>query len=62
MERPLKYDHPISVMACNPVEGWARDISENIAREIMHAKAELTVSTREFVGRVLEHSAAGRAI
>lgn len=48
-----EYARPISVIACNPVEGWARDVSENIAREIMRANADLTAGTRNFVERVV---------
>ena len=29
-----EYDHPISLVACGLPEGWARDVSESIAREI----------------------------
>jgi hypothetical protein len=48
-----EYDQPISVLACNQAEGWARDVSESIAREIMQVDVELTDGTREFVETIL---------
>jgi hypothetical protein len=48
-----EFDHPISVLACNQAEGWARDVSESIAREIMQVDVELTDATREFVETIL---------
>jgi hypothetical protein len=29
-----QYVTPLRVLACNPVEGWARDASEDVAREL----------------------------
>jgi hypothetical protein len=54
-----EYDHPISVMACNLAEGWCRDISESIAREIAKTDDDLlTAGTRAFIDRLLTHSGA----
>jgi hypothetical protein len=44
-----EYDRPIGVLACNPIEGWARDVSESIAHEIARTDADLTAGTRAFV-------------
>jgi hypothetical protein len=57
-----EYDRPISVIACNPAEGWARDVSESIAREIMRANTELATGTRPFVERLLEMISQRRAL
>lgn len=29
-----QYEAPLRVLACNPSEGWARDASEDVAREL----------------------------
>lgn len=29
-----QYSAPLRVLACNPVEGWSRDASEDVAREL----------------------------
>jgi len=49
-----EFDRPLSVMA----EGWARDVSESIAREIAKTDDDpLPVGTRSFIDRLLTHSA-----
>src|SRR5216684_2117716 len=30
-----EYDHPLHVIAVNPAKGWARDVSEDIARALV---------------------------
>ena len=38
-----QYSNPVRVVAFNTAEGWARDVTEDIAREMMdiaHRKAE----------------------
>jgi hypothetical protein len=30
-----EYDHPLHVIAANPAKGWARDVSEDIARALI---------------------------
>ena len=53
-----EYDRPISVIACNPTEGWARDVSESIAREIATTDDDLLpAGTRAFIRRLLTSSA-----
>jgi hypothetical protein len=46
-------------MACNLAEGWARDVSESIAREIAKVDDDLlTAGTRACIDRLLTHSGA----
>jgi hypothetical protein len=51
-------DHPIEVVAFSVAEGWARDVSEDIARAVVdRARAEgrrLPEGTRDFVERHLD--------
>jgi hypothetical protein len=53
-----QYDRPISVMAFNRAEGWAWDVSEDIARAVTKAAERegrsLTEGTRIFVQEQLE--------
>jgi hypothetical protein len=48
-----QYNKPVRVIAFNTAEGWSRDVSEDIAREIVdRARKEsrpLSASTRHFV-------------
>jgi hypothetical protein len=52
-----KYKNPISIMAFNLAEGWVRDVSEDVAREVVDvARLELErlpESTQTFVERQL---------
>jgi len=48
-----EYEKPVRVVAFNTVDGWSRDISEDVAREV-HRRArengqELPFGTRVFV-------------
>jgi hypothetical protein len=50
-----QYDHPIRVVAFNVDGGWSRDVSEDIAREVL-ARAggtgrDLAQATMEFIER-----------
>lgn len=36
-----QFEAPLRVLACNPIEGWARDASEDVAREIERRLAAL---------------------
>ncbi len=47
-----QYNKPVRVIAFNTAEGWARDVTEDIAREIMDTDEPLTRSARDFVERV----------
>ena len=33
-----EYDHPLHVIAVNPAKGWARDVSEDIARALIEPR------------------------
>ena len=49
-----QYDHPLRVVAFNPLEGWSRDTSEDVAHELEQRVAEgheVTVPVREFIER-----------
>ena len=45
-----QYDAPLRVLACNPNEGWARDASEDVAREL---ERRLSAKDRE-IGQGLQ--------
>ena len=50
-----QFDHPRRVIAFNTAEGWAREVSEDIAREVAerawHDGEPLTDGTRHFCER-----------
>jgi hypothetical protein len=50
-----QYLSPLRVVGFNTAEGWARDVSEDIATELRHRRdlqmAEIPVSLQEFVER-----------
>ncbi|MCP3465645.1 hypothetical protein [Bradyrhizobium sp. CCGUVB23] len=49
-----QYDHPLRVVAFNPLEGWSRDATEDVARELERWVAEgheVTDPVREFIER-----------
>jgi hypothetical protein len=50
-----QYRHPLRVVALNITEGWARDISADIAREVrtraLEFEQELPAAVRDFVER-----------
>jgi hypothetical protein len=52
-----QYNNPISITAFNLAEGWVRDVSEDIAREVVEAARlnleRLPESTQNFVERQL---------
>ena len=56
-----QYDQRLRVVAFNPVEGWARDASEDVAQELMRQAAnegrEISERLQEFI-----ESHAGRAM
>ena len=53
-----QYDNPVQVIAFSVSEGWARDVSEDIAHEVLeHARAEtrcLAKGTKEFIEDVTD--------
>ena len=48
-----KFNNPVRVVAFNTAEGWSRDISKDVAREVVRRVAEhnrpLATSSRQFV-------------
>jgi hypothetical protein len=50
-----QYRHPLRVVALNITEGWARDVSADIAREVRtrarELEQELPAAVRDFVER-----------
>jgi hypothetical protein len=48
-----QYNNPVRVVAFNTSEGWSRDVSEDIGREVLRRVADsgraLAVSSRQFV-------------
>lgn len=53
-----QYEHPIRIVAFNPIEGWSRDVTIDIADEIRRRFVELddvTPSLLEFLDRAAGH-------
>ena len=49
-----QYEHPLRVVAFNPLEGWSRDASADVAEELEQRVAEgheVTEAVREFIER-----------
>jgi hypothetical protein len=50
-----QFDHPRRVIAFNTIEGWSREVSEDIAREVVdrawRSGEALTAGTRDFCER-----------
>jgi len=46
-----QFDNPVRVVAFNTSEGWSRDVSEDVAREVMRRLAgqRLAANSRKFV-------------
>ncbi len=48
-----QFNNPVRVVAFNTSEGWSRDVSEDVAREVIRRVAEsgrrLAASSRQFV-------------
>jgi hypothetical protein len=53
-----QYRHPLRVVAFNTAEGWSRDVTEDIARELVdnavRSGEPLTRSARSFVERLTD--------
>ena len=56
-----QYDQPLRVVAFNPVEGWSRDVSEEVAQELARRAAEEGREISEMLQWFIE-SHTGRAI
>jgi hypothetical protein len=53
-----RYEHPIRIVAFNPIEGWSRDVTTDIADEIRRRFVELddvAPSLLEFLDRAAGH-------
>ena len=51
-----QYSHPVRVVALNTAEGWARDVTEDIARVVLskaRSNRSIGVAAQEFLVRVL---------
>ena len=49
-----QYRYPLRVVAFNTAEGWARDVTAEIAREVLaRADDDMSPALREFVERTL---------
>ena len=49
-----QYDHPLRVVAFNPLEGWSRDASEDVAQELelrISERHDVTGPARELIER-----------
>jgi hypothetical protein len=50
-----RYRHPLRVVAFNTAEGWSRDVTTEIAHEVLACAVELDLelpaAARDFVGR-----------
>jgi hypothetical protein len=55
-----QYSNPVRVVAFNTVEGWSRDVTEDIARAVLEreaSEAEVSESAKKFVERVRGYAA-----
>jgi hypothetical protein len=56
-----QYSHPVRVVAFNTAEGWARDVTEDIARVVLskvrNEDRSIGIAAQEFLVRVLGVSA-----
>ena len=52
-----QYSHPIRVVAFNTAEGWARDVTEDIAQAVLskaqHEHRSISIAAQEFLVRTL---------
>jgi hypothetical protein len=52
-----QHSHPVRVIAVNTVEGWARDVTEDIAQDVLskaqRERRSISVVTQEFSVRTL---------
>jgi hypothetical protein len=61
-----EYRDPLRVVAFNAVEGWSRDVSEDVANEVIDraydADSTLSTGAKRFVGRHLDIERRPRAL
>jgi hypothetical protein len=52
-----QYSHPVRVIAFNTAEGWARDVTEDIAQAVLskarHEHRSISIAAQEFLVRTL---------
>ena len=60
-----QFNNPLRVVAFNTSEGWSRDVSEDIAREVLRRVAQrgrpLTANSRNFVEAYVNEGELSRA-
>ena len=60
-----QYNNPVRVVAFNTSEGWSRDVSEDVAREVLKRAAQrgrpLPASSRQFVETYVDEDELARA-
>ena len=60
-----QFNNPVRVVAFNTSEGWSRDVSEDVAREVVRRVAEssrpLAASSRKFVETYVDEAELSRA-
>lgn len=60
-----QYENPVRVVAFNTSEGWSRDVSEDVAREVLRRVAArgrpLAASSRQFVEAYVDEDELSRA-
>ena len=59
-----QFNNPVRVVAFNTSEGWSRDVSEDVAREVVYRVAEgrpLATSSRQFVQTYVDEDELVRA-
>jgi hypothetical protein len=60
-----QFNNPVRVVAFNTSEGWSRDVSEDVAREVVRRVAEssrpLAASSRKFVETYVDEDELSRA-
>ncbi len=60
-----QFNNPVRVVAFNTSEGWSRDVSEDVAREVLKRAAErgrpLSASSRRFVETYVDEDELSRA-
>ena len=55
-----QYSNPVRVVAFNTVEGWSRDVTEDIARAVLEqgeTESDLSETAKKFVERVRGYAA-----
>jgi hypothetical protein len=51
-----EYNNPVRIVAFNTAEGWARDVTTDVAREIRDRGDELSPGLRDFIDNELDRA------